>query len=79
VDKGEPHSGSPFDRHTFGVGLDPLKCFDPVEIPIKTDNLGERKLSHHDSMIRIGKGDVFVDVQAKDVPKFALAGKHNTG
>src|SRR4051794_28533999 len=28
-------------------------------------------------MISIGNGDVFVDVQAKDLPKFALPGKHD--
>jgi hypothetical protein len=33
----------PFDKHTFGVGLNPLKCADPVEIPVKTDYLSEMK------------------------------------
>src|SRR5215211_9035874 len=67
--------GSPLDESSFGVRLNPPKCWDPVE----TDNLGKRKLPHHDSVVGISKGDVLLNVQTKDVPKFALPGKRNPG
>ena len=47
---------------SWRIRLNPRNSGDSVKIPVKTDNLGKIKLSHHHSMIRISKRDVLVNV-----------------
>ncbi len=56
-----------------GLSLHALDGGQLVKISIKADDLPEVELLHEHGVVRIGKGDVIVTVEVKDLAQVAFA------